>query len=74
MPSINCTTTVCQTKVRFDDKVSGKTAYYPGKTFSINYVDGSGVSGGVYSDVGTSTTLPATGVARYPKWTPDMSF
>jgi len=50
VPSINCTTAVCLTKARFNDKVSGRTAYFPGKSFSINYVDGSGVAGGVYSD------------------------
>lgn len=61
IPSINCTTAVCQTKARFNDKLSGRTAYLPGKQFSINYVDGSGVSGGVYSDAITLGNIGASG-------------
>lgn len=62
VPSINCTTTACQSKVRYNEKLSGKSVYYPGKTFSINYVDGSGVSGGVYADLGKSKPCPAFSV------------
>lgn len=61
VPSINCTTTACQSKVRYNDKASSTSKYVPGKTFSINYVDGSGVSGGVYSDVGTFGGIGASG-------------
>lgn len=59
---MNCTNAACVSKNRYNVSASttaGKLV--AGKTFSISYVDGSGVSGNVYKDVVTVAGVRSPG-------------
>ncbi|KIJ46559.1 hypothetical protein M422DRAFT_164987 [Sphaerobolus stellatus SS14] len=58
VPSFNCTSTVCSTKRKYTPNSSGTSAAKQG-TFSIEYGDGSNVSGPIFSDTVTVAGVKA---------------
>ncbi|KAJ7631160.1 acid protease [Roridomyces roridus] len=60
VPSASCTSTVCASKKKYSAASSTTAAIKQGSTFSIEYGDGSTVSGTVYTDTVTVAGVKAT--------------
>ena len=56
VPSSSCTSSTCSSKDTYDASASSTSEEENG-TFSIEYGDGSTVSGPIYTDTGTVTTI-----------------
>ena len=61
VPSSSCTSSTCSSKDKYDASASSTSSEQSG-TFSIEYGDGSTVSGPIYTDTGESFTPSASSV------------